>query len=266
MLFLQDQRELEARMRTEKLAGMGRLSTAVAHEIRNPLAAITQANALLDEDVNDPKLKRLTAMVSQNAKRLEKIVNDILNVSRVHPYDPSYLIPALPLDTTVHRICSEWASQSGSRGRLTFHGDGTPTDVRFDNEHLRRVMVNLLDNARRYTQELPDAIQVVSSPIDAQHATISVWSDAPPMDPSVERHLFEPFFSSDSRSSGLGLFICRELCERHNASLVYQRTMRDARGRPTEGNEFMVTLHRADPPDNEPKAETSALPWQHPQY
>jgi len=266
VLFLQDQRELEARMRTEKLAGMGRLSTAVAHEIRNPLAAITQANALLDEDVNDPKLKRLTAMVSQNAKRLEKIVNDILNVSRVHPYDPSYLIPALPLDTTVHRICSEWASQSGSRGRLTFHGDGTPTDVRFDNEHLRRVMVNLLDNARRYTQELPDAIQVVSSPIDAQHATISVWSDAPPMDPSVERHLFEPFFSSDSRSSGLGLFICRELCERHNASLVYQRTMRDARGRPTEGNEFMVTLHRADPPDNEPKAETSALPWQHPQY
>ncbi len=266
VMFLQDQRELEARMRTEKLAGMGRLSTAVAHEIRNPLAAITQANALLEEDVNDPKLKRLTAMVSQNAKRLEKIVNDILNVSRVHPYDPSYLIPALPLDTTVHRICSDWASQSGSQGRLTIHGDDKTTDVRFDIEHLRRVLVNLLDNAHRYTQELPDAIQVVSSPVDAQYATISVWSDAPPMDPSVERHLFEPFFSSDSRSSGLGLFICRELCERHNASLAYQRTMRNARGHPTEGNEFVVTLHRTNASDNAQMAETSALPWQPPLY
>ena len=72
---------MEARMRTEKLASMGRLSTAVAHEIRNPLAAITQANALLDEDITDPRHKQLTTMVGQNAKRLAKIVDDILNVS-----------------------------------------------------------------------------------------------------------------------------------------------------------------------------------------
>jgi two-component system sensor histidine kinase PilS (NtrC family) len=58
VVFLQDQRELEARMRTEKLVSMGRMSTAVAHEIRNPLAAIVQANALLDEDISDPRLKR----------------------------------------------------------------------------------------------------------------------------------------------------------------------------------------------------------------
>ena len=92
-IYLQDQRKLEASMRTEKLAGMGRLSTAVAHEIRNPLSAISQANALLDEDITDPRLKRLTAMVSQNAKRLEKIVNDILNVARVQPYDQDHLVP-----------------------------------------------------------------------------------------------------------------------------------------------------------------------------
>ena len=250
VLFLQDQRELEARMRTEKLAGMGRLSTAVAHEIRNPLAAITQANALLEEDVSDPRLKRLTTMVGQNAKRLEKIVNDILNVSRVQPYDPAHLIPAVPLNTTVQRICNDWASQNGAQARLTVHTSNPATGVRFDTEHLRRVLVNLLDNARRHTQDLPDAIQAIASISDSQHATISIWSDAPPMDQSVESHLFEPFFSSDSRSSGLGLFICRELCERHDASLVYQRTMRNARGHPTEGNEFVVTLHRTDASDN----------------
>ena len=61
VIFVQDQREVEARMRTEKLVSMGRMSAAVAHEIRNPLAAIVQANALLDEDVADPRLKELTA-------------------------------------------------------------------------------------------------------------------------------------------------------------------------------------------------------------
>jgi two-component system sensor histidine kinase PilS (NtrC family) len=262
VLFLQDQRELEARLRTERLAGMGRLSTAVAHEIRNPLSAITQANALLDEDISDPKLKRLTAMVGQNAKRLEKIVNDILNVSRVQPYDQSFLVPAVPLDATLHRICSDWATQTGSQLRLTLHPVEQSIVVRFDTEHLRRVLVNLLDNARRHTEERRDAIQVYANTDDAQHATISIWSDAPPMDQSVERHLFEPFFSSDSRSSGLGLYICRELCERHDASLVYQRTVRAARGQPTDGNEFVITLQRAEPKDNRPTAETTSTPWQ----
>jgi two-component system sensor histidine kinase PilS (NtrC family) len=266
VLFLQDQRELEARMRTEKLAGMGRLSTAVAHEIRNPLSAITQANALLDEDVSDPKLKKLTAMVSQNAKRLEKIVNDILNVSRIQPYDPAHLIPPLALDSTLHRICDDWASQSGGQGRLSVDIRDPAIHVRFDSEHLRRVLVNLLDNAHRYTRELPDAIQVIANASDAQHAAISIWSDALPMDPSVERRLFEPFFSSDSRSSGLGLFICRELCERHAASIIYQRSVRAARGQATEGNEFVVTLRRAEAPDNAPTAEISTKSWQLPLY
>lgn len=62
------------------------------------------------------------------------------------------------------------------------------------------------------------------------------------MEQSVERHLFEPFFSSESRSSGLGLYICRELCERHGATMTYQRSMRMARGVATEGNEFVMTL------------------------
>ncbi len=262
VLFLQDQRELEARVRTERLAGMGRLSTAVAHEIRNPLSAITQANALLDEDISDPRLKKLTTMVAQNAKRLEKIVNDILNISRVQPYDPSYLVPTVPLDASSHRICSDWSLQTASQLRLTLHPGDQAIGVRFDTEHLRRVLVNLLDNARRHTEDHADAIQVYPGVTDAQHATISIWSDSAPMDQSVERHLFEPFFSSDSRSSGLGLYICRELCERHDASLIYQRTVRSARGQPTEGNEFVVTFRRAESPDNRPSAETTTTPWQ----
>ena len=241
VLFLQDQRALEARMRTEKLASMGRLSAAVAHEIRNPLAAITQANALLDEDLHDERLKRLTHMVGQNARRLEKMVEDILNVSRVHSPGDAASAAALDLCEWAERICSEWCQQNALAQRLTLQLPPSPLPVRFDAEHLRRVLVNLLDNALRYASQEVDAIQViVYRSKRTQQGVLVVWSDGAPMEQSVQRHLFEPFFSSESRSSGLGLYICRQLCESHGASLGYQRTVRNARATIQEGNDFVV--------------------------
>jgi two-component system sensor histidine kinase PilS (NtrC family) len=71
-------------------------------------------------------------------------------------------------------------------------------------------------------------------------ASVQVWSNGPPMDQSVERHLFEPFFSSESRSSGLGLYICRGLCERHGASIGYQRLQRHVAESECSGNAFTV--------------------------
>lgn len=238
VLFLQDQRELEARIRTEKLASMGRLSTAVAHEIRNPLAAISQANALLEEDIADPHLKRLTAMVAQNVKRLGKTVDDILNVAQIQPDDAdNQLLSTLQVDSSVRTFCTEWALQNNAMERITIHtGAGEGCRIVFDADHLRRVLVNLLDNALRYTHNQPESIQVFTQP-----HSIAVWSEAQPLDQSIERHLFEPFFSSESRSSGMGLFICRELCERHHASIHYQRNIRNTRGLAVEGNEFVVS-------------------------
>jgi two-component system sensor histidine kinase PilS (NtrC family) len=242
VLFLQDQRELEARMRTEKLASMGRMSTAVAHEIRNPLAAISQANALLDEDLADPRHKKLTLMVSQNAQRLAKIVDDILEASRAQPQDGGLTPLQIALDTTVARICHEWATQNQCSSRLQFFLDGQSVNVQFEGDHLRRVLVNLLDNACRYASLKPGGIQVQTLYSHEQRATLQVWSEGPPMDQTVERHLFEPFFSSESRSSGLGLYICRQLCEGHGASIAYQRSTREVEGIAVAGNEFSVSF------------------------
>ena len=262
VLFLQDQRELEARMRTEKLASMGRMSTAVAHEIRNPLAAIAQANALLDEDIEDPKLKRLTQMVGQNAKRLEKIVDDILNVSRVHPHDRAQSESAVQLNQYVYRVCMDWAEQSGSALRLKINLPEPDLMVLFDAEQLRRVLVNLLDNARRYASNQCDAIQVNGSASDPLRPAIAIWSDGAPMDQSMERHLFEPFFSSESRSSGLGLFICRELCEGHGATIVYERNTRSIGDRAVDGNEFIIAFRSAPPSEHAHIQEIPDAPWQ----
>lgn len=242
VMFLQDQREMEARLRTEKLASMGRMSTAVAHEIRNPLAAIAQANALLDEDLVDPKHKQLTRMVQQNAKRLDKIVEDILNVSRLQRLENGRVSAALDLNESVERICRDWQSQTASEHLLSVQLPPGLIEVVFESEHLRRILVNLLDNARRYASHQLNAIQVLVRRTTAEHCALSVWSDGQPMDQSVERHLFEPFFSSESRSSGLGLYICRELCEGHGATIGYSRTRRNMAGQPVDGNDFLVIL------------------------
>lgn len=242
VMFLQDQREMEARMRTEKLASMGRMSAAVAHEIRNPLAAIAQANALLDEDLSDPRQKQLTQMVRQNARRLEKIVEEVLDISRVQHGENTLTASALDLHEAVERVCRDWQDQTASRHLLCVELPSGKMEVKFESEHLRRILVNLLDNARRYASHQLGAIQVCAASSPMGQTMLSVWSDGQPMDQSVERHLFEPFFSSESRSSGLGLYICRELCEGHGASIAYYRTPRNVGGKPIEGNEFLVTF------------------------
>lgn len=241
VLFLQDQRQAEARLRTEKMASMGRMSTAVAHEIRNPLAVISQANALLAEELTDPAQLRLTGMVSQNALRLEKIVDDILNVARARVASHAENSTLFGLSESVQHITREWAGQHPKTALILMDVDPLAHAVRFDLEHLRQVLINLLDNALRYASASPEAVQIAVR-YSQEQAWVSVWSDGARMDQTVERHLFEPFFSSESRSSGMGLYIARELCERHGGTLAYQRTMRLREGRKMEGNEFLLAL------------------------
>jgi two-component system, NtrC family, sensor histidine kinase PilS len=235
VMFLQDLREMEARLRTEKLAAMGRMSAAVAHEIRNPLAAIAQANDLMEEDLKEPGLKQLSSLVRKNAQRLQQIVEEILDVSRARQ-GAGPVAEMLALDSSVSSTCEDWAMQTRSGSRLQLSLAAPGMSVRFDSDHLRRVLVNLLDNALRYAGEQPDSIRVSTRSANGQ-ASLHVWSDGAPLEPSVQRHLFEPFFSSESRSSGLGLFICRELCDRHGAAMGYERG---------EGNEFFVLFATFD--------------------
>jgi len=246
VMFLQDLREMEARLRTEKLAAMGRMSAAVAHEIRNPLAAIAQANALMEEDLREPALKQLSFLVRKNTQRLAQIVDEILDISRVQHQGPVGP-PVLELDTVVTAACGDWATQTGSGARLQLALAAAGAQVSFDPDHLRRVLVNLLDNALRYAGRQSDSIRV-STKVLAGQAILQVWSDGAALNPTVRHHLFEPFVSSESRSSGLGLYICRELCERHGAAVSYRRAAGGDGGSVREGNEFFVNFRPAPGP------------------
>lgn len=249
VVFLHDLREMQARLRTEKLAAMGRMSAAVAHEIRNPLAAISQANALLAEDLTDPGQQRLSAMVAHNAQRLARIAEEVLDIARVQQQIHAAEASALPLDAQVESIWQEWRAQGPEGREAVVQLQAEQALVAFDSEHLRRVLVNLLDNAQRFRSNAADGLQLHTGHagpvpmVGVPQVWLQVWSDGAPLDASVQRHLFEPFFSSHSRSTGLGLYICRELCERYGARLGYQRLARPTTRGSIEGNAFTLVFY-----------------------
>jgi two-component system sensor histidine kinase PilS (NtrC family) len=240
VLLLEDLRTLQARIRQEKLAAMGRVSAGIAHEIRNPLAAIAQANALMMEDPLSQTQERLTRMVADNVERLKRLVDDVMEVA------PGGEPQARDIDATatVSRTAAEWAGTvqlpMGGDSRLRADIPHETLGVRFDPEHLRRVLVNLLDNAHRHASGAPGSIALRLSARDEHSVSLSVLSDGAPITPEVERRLFEPFFSTRSRGTGLGLYICRELCERYGASIEY----RPRPGADRLRNEFVVHMRR----------------------
>src|SRR5262249_29950418 len=153
VVFLEDLRSVQSRSRQEKLAAMGRVSAGIAHEIRNPLAAIAQANALLLEDVLSNEQHHLARMVSDNVDRLKRIVDDVMEAAPGAPAEQR----VLDARAVVQTVCADWARTSGvmlgdgSRLQMELPHDALP--VTFDPEHLRRVLVNLLDNGGRYASD-----------------------------------------------------------------------------------------------------------------
>jgi two-component system sensor histidine kinase PilS (NtrC family) len=237
VLLLEDRAKLQARARQEKLAAMGRMSAGIAHEIRNPLSAISQANALLAEDLaGNPGGERLTALVASNVKRLQRIVDEVMLLAAPAEQAPTPMDAAAGLRETLQ----DWIrTQPAAVVQSALPMSGLP--VLFEPEHLRRVLVNLLDNGWRHAQSQPHPwVRVELQALDAERAMLRVVNPSPPLPAHIEQHLFEPFHSTRSRSSGLGLYICRELCERYGARIEYQALE-------TEGERavcFSVTLRR----------------------
>lgn len=240
VVFLEEASSVEARQRQERLMTMGRMAASVAHEIRNPLAAISQANELFMEDNLSADQSLLGRIVADNVERLKRIVDDVLEAAPAGGVSSTVLDVVAETDAIVQEWCRTGGVSCEEGGLLQVSWPLGPQDVFFDPHHLRRVIVNLLDNARRHTASVPGAVQLGLSEVDKGHVRLWVGSQGEPIAPDVERYLFEPFHSTRSRGTGLGLYICRELCQRHGAMIDYQH-------RPdlSHPNVFSVVMRRA---------------------
>lgn len=218
VVILEDQRLIEERAQQLKLASMGRLSASIAHEVRNPLAAIRHANSLLAERLNDPAQVRLARIVEDNTVRIDRIVGDVLSIARRERAADE----AIDLAEFVKGFLPEFVAITGADpGRIAIRLEsGQP--IRFDSNHMRQVLLNLLANALRYASSSEGAVLIEWSRREGHRLELRVADDGPGLPTEMLRHAFEPFFTTESRGTGLGLYLARELCIANAATIRYE--------------------------------------------
>ncbi|PRC91380.1 sensor histidine kinase [Solimicrobium silvestre] len=219
IIFLQDAFEIENQAQQLKLASMGRLTASIAHEVRNPLSSISYAAALLGEsDISPEQGLRLVKIVNDNVVRLNQLIEDILRLSRKAQInvEPFLLKPA------VQEILQEFQETHGLAPEVIHLSAPDAMMIRFDPLHLREVLVNLLTNAIRYASGAVSSIQLFVVADLADQLELHVRDDGPGITAEVRAHLFEPFYTTSSRGTGLGLYMARELCLNNGALLDYE--------------------------------------------
>jgi two-component system sensor histidine kinase PilS (NtrC family) len=217
VVLLEDLDRIEERAQELKLASMGRLSASIAHEIRNPLGAIRHAGNLLAEQVPPGPLQRMTSIIEENSLRIDRIVEDVLSIARrTAAREP------VPLPSFFNTFLPEFVAQADTSWERISVRFASRDPILFDRNHLRQVLVNLLGNALRYASDSPGAILVSWDAGGARGGALRVLDDGPGISAGNRRHLFEPFFTTESRGTGLGLHMAQELCAVNGALLRYE--------------------------------------------
>ncbi len=218
VIFIEDVRDVEDRAQQLKLAAMGRLTASIAHEIRNPLAAISNAGQLLGEDTSDPTLKRLAAIVRENTQRLARLVEDVLRVARRE----APLGDEIDLGEFVTQFVEEFSRDRALAASTIVVQAGSGQRVKFEQSHLRQVLYNLVDNALRYSSGGVGSVRVIVEPAaEADRPQLWVLDDGPGIVGEARGALFEPFFTTRTQGTGLGLYLAREFCVTNRAELAY---------------------------------------------
>lgn len=215
LVYLEDMERVQSQAQQLKLAALGRLTANMAHEIRNPLAAISHAAELLAEEDADPLHQRLARIVHDNTRRLNRLVTEVLELGRRDRAQPETLRWAVFLAG----FLEELALHDESAGRRVYVGEGD-LELRFDRGHLYRVLWNLLGNALRHASAEKGAVRLeVRSAAAAGCVELHVIDDGPGVDETLRNQVFEPFFTTHGAGTGLGLYIAKELCEASGARL-----------------------------------------------
>lgn len=222
LIFLEDHGQLAQRAQQLKLAALGRFTASIAHEIRNPLGAVSHAAQLLQESpaLADADL-RLAHIILNHSRRMNAIIESILQLSRRSPPNPR----RLDLGAWLHDYVREYQQGCSIDSAHIAIRELRPQQVTADPDQLSQVLTNLLDNALRYSLKTTGraTAELVINSAPTQLPQLDVIDDGPGVPLQEQERVFEPFFTTENKGNGLGLYICRELCEINQARLHYLR-------------------------------------------
>lgn len=233
LIYLEDLGRIQAQAQQLKLAALGRLTANMAHEIRNPLAAISHAAELLADEQRLPTRERLIHIIGDNSQRLNRLVNEVLELGRRDQTQPE----RLQLSSFIETFVEEYALHD-PRILSALKTEIPPAaTLCFDRMHLNRVLANLLGNALRHGSAQPGSLRLEvrlpaslartnaagsadSEDNEDSELELHVIDDGPGIELSEQGKIFEPFYTTASQGTGLGLYIARELCEANAARLI----------------------------------------------
>ena len=222
LVFLEDASLMNARVQQSKLASLGRLSASIAHEIRNPVGAMSHAAQLLAEsDGLARDDKRLTEIIQTHSERISHIIDNVLQLSRRESGRPE----RLQLGPWLHEFAQEFErTLELQEGEMSVGEVADDLEVRMDRSHLRQILWNLCDNAVKYASETGGIlVELGADRLQGQQGRpyVEVRDHGLGVDASTAEKMFEPFYTERSGGTGLGLHISRELCELNRATLLY---------------------------------------------
>jgi two-component system sensor histidine kinase PilS (NtrC family) len=238
LIFLEDAGLLAEKVQQSKLAALGRLTASIAHEVRNPVGAMSHAGQLLEESpaIGEDE-RRLLSIIRTNSKRVSEIVDNILQLSRREASKPQLL----SMRAWVTAFAAEFTSTMELYEGQVAAVPGEDVEVRMDPGHLHQIVWNLCENAVKYASEAAGGISVELSwgrMAGSRRPYLEVADRGPGIPEALQDRVFEPFATGPSGGTGLGLFISRELCECNRAALIHE---------PRKGGGSVFRIVFADP-------------------
>ncbi|WP_299595531.1 ATP-binding protein [uncultured Microbulbifer sp.] len=224
LVFLEDNRKLSQQAQQLKLASLGRLTGSIAHEIRNPLGAISHAAQLLAEsDSIGNEDRQLTEIISRHSQRVNQIVENVMQLSRRQPPAPQLL----DLRRWTEEFLRDYTASVSPDTIIKYTVPSTPVPARFDPSQMSQVVTNLCNNAIRHSSlatGVPEVELSVTHIADRDCARLEIIDMGNGVAEEHADQIFEPFFTTESSGAGLGLYIARELCESTRANIYYCRS------------------------------------------
>ena len=219
LIFLEDAAQLTQRFQQVKLASLGRLTASIAHEIRNPLAAINHAGQLLEETSTDIADKKLTTIINTQVKRLNSIVENVLQLSRQQQGTPE----SINLYPWLVQFREEFITTKNFQAyQMQIQIEPQDITILFDSSQLHQVMWNLCSNAIHHSNmEISNIMIHIRGGIDKEtgQPCIDIIDNGTGIDKETQIHIFDPFFTTSSEGTGLGLYITKEVIESNRAKI-----------------------------------------------